>query len=91
MFHDLQLRTDLLSIMGCVVDKFNQETSAVRLMAQRAMRAIDYQVKSKSVISLLLNYLNDPSWHIREECVNHLIFHFMNHRIRGLDYASVVS
>ena len=76
-YTNLNIRTDLLGVMAQIVEKLGSENVEVRLMTHRALRNIDHQVKSKNVVTLFLNYLTDPSWHIREESILHLIFHFM--------------
>ena len=50
-------------------------------------------MKSRNVQTLVLKALGDASWHVREECLLHLIYHLLTRQEDGyrLDYAGVVA
>ena len=49
-FSDLQIKADLLALMRTLIEKFNLESDPLRLLAHRALRAVDAQLKGKAVI-----------------------------------------
>jgi len=77
---DINLKANVHNLIPGLVEKLGDNKIVIRQSAFKAFRGILLSIRHRTLISMLLNYLSNKNWHIREEILNVFILLFLTNQ-----------
>ena len=75
----INLKGNLQNLVPGLVEKLGDNKIVIRQTALHAFRSLLVSIRQRTVVQILIPYLQNKNWHIREQILNVIILLFIDH------------